>query len=593
MSPPTEQLIRDYLNRLSVAAQGRLNRDDRRALMDRTRGYIEHSTGLSGPATALEVAGVLSRLGDPALVVAHEVQRLAEIRGAAGEPLPAPRIRRLARAVRRELGRLGASWHWPARPGNLADLHAVLTSKRSGAGGSEAGRPGETDFGARDVTEQGASAGDELAETAGTQAAAMRTADPQIGGTGTTDPQASGTGIAGTPIADMPTAGPVVPEPVSGLEALGLVGRRQDDAGGAQEGPPSNAGPGGFTPAGPGTLAGLIPAQARESASANGVPPEAAVSGRFARAGRPASAAPQGPRWPHDPAIRRDAAGSGRARQDAEDQAGVEAEDQAGVEAEDQAGVEAEDQAGVEAEDQAGVEAEDQADELAVLSAVDLAGEVAERPVVAGLTPEAAQSDARPGADARAESDIGGLSAGGTSDLPADYPTRVDPTGVDLTAVDLSEVDPTAVDLTAVEMEATEGPRPARIRRASAAVVGWTRDKTLESVATILLGLGGVIFPPIWLLGAMVALASKVWDYRDKWVGLAVPIVLTIVGTAAGLILTGSQSSFGHDLHVGWVSADVSSRISAALGAIYLAWRSVRGRRPDAGPPWNKPHRVG
>ena len=81
MSPPTEQLIRDYVSRLSVAAQGRLSRDDRRALLDRTRGYIEHTTGLSGPATALEVAAALSRLGDPALVVAHEVQRLAEIRG--------------------------------------------------------------------------------------------------------------------------------------------------------------------------------------------------------------------------------------------------------------------------------------------------------------------------------------------------------------------------------------------------------------------------------------------------------------------------------------------------------------------------------
>jgi hypothetical protein len=111
-------------------------------------------------------------------------------------------------------------------------------------------------------------------------------------------------------------------------------------------------------------------------------------------------------------------------------------------------------------------------------------------------------------------------------------------------------------------------------------------------VATILLGLGGAIFPPVWLLGVVVALASRVWDYRDKWVGLAIPIVLTIVGTAAGLILTGSQSSFRNDLHVAWVSADISSRVSALLGASYLAWRSVRGKRPDAVPPWNKPRRI-
>ncbi len=113
MSPPTEQLIRDYIRRLSVAAQGRLSRDDRRDLLDRTRGYIENTTGLSGPVTALEVAAALSRLGDPALVVAHEVQRLAEVRGDTGEPPPPPRLSRLARPGPREPGRFGASWHWP------------------------------------------------------------------------------------------------------------------------------------------------------------------------------------------------------------------------------------------------------------------------------------------------------------------------------------------------------------------------------------------------------------------------------------------------------------------------------------------------
>ena len=73
------------------------------------------------------------------------------------------------------------------------------------------------------------------------------------------------------------------------------------------------------------------------------------------------------------------------------------------------------------------------------------------------------------------------------------------------------------------DAEASEASRLVGVRRMSTAVVAWSREKTLESVATILLGVGGVIFPPIWLLGAVVALASKVWDYRDKWVGLAGP----------------------------------------------------------------------
>jgi hypothetical protein len=498
MSPPAEQLIRGYIRRLSVAAQGRLNREQLRALKERTRGHIEHNTGLSGPATTLEVAGVLSRLGDPALVVAHELQRLAGTGGDAGEPPPAPRINRLARASWHWPARLGASWHWRARPGSLAHPHAVLTGGRADAAGSNAA-PEEANVGARDLTERGAGAGDEPAETTGTQAA------------------------------DAHAAGPVDPRPVSGLEALGLIGSRQDAPGGPA-GALSDAGPGGSTPVGPGSLAELIPAQAGESADLNGTLPEAAAQGRFARAGQPAAAAPQRPSWPHGPAIRRDAADAGQARQDAADEAAVEAEDQAAV-------------------DKA------EADGLAVVNDPGTAGELAE-----GLGPGYA--------DQRAAGEV--VASGGPS------------TG-ELTAVDLPAVDP----------ETGAYPRFPRIRRASAAVVRWTRDKTLESVATILLGLGGVIFPPIWLLGAMLALASKVWDYRDKWLGLAIPIVLTIVGTAAGLILAGSQTSFGYDVHIGWVSADIASRVSAALSAAYLAWRSVHGRRPDAVPPWNKPYHVG
>ncbi len=488
MSPPTEQLIRDYIKRLSVAAQGRLSRDDRRALVDRTRGYIEQTTGLSGPATALEVAAALSRLGDPALVVAHEAQRLAETRGDTDEPPPPPRLGRLARVGPREPGRLSASWHWPARPGNLADLHALLTSGRARGAGSGTARPGEPDDDG-DVARRGAGIGEEVAQT----------------------------------------TGPGAPAPVSGLEALGLVGSGQDGPGDAT-GASSDAGPGGLTPAGPGPLAELIPAQAGESAGLNGTLPEAGAEGRFAGARRPAAAAPQRPSWPHGPAIRRDAAEAGQARQDAEAEAAVDAEIQA-----------------------AGEKAETNG--LAVVGSQGSAGDVVEGLVV-GYADQGVRGEAVPSA---------GPSTG------------------EMTVVDLPAIDP----------ESGTAPRFGRIRRASAAVVGWTRGKTLESVATILLGLGGVIFPPVWLLGAMVALASKVWDYRDKWVGLAVPIVLTIVGTAVGVILAGSQTSFGHDLHVGWVSADISSRVSAALSASYLAWRSVHGRRPDAVPPWNDPYHVG
>jgi hypothetical protein len=121
-------------------------------------------------------------------------------------------------------------------------------------------------------------------------------------------------------------------------------------------------------------------------------------------------------------------------------------------------------------------------------------------------------------------------------------------------------------------------------------VGGWSRRHKLEAVAIALLGLGGAIFPPVWLAGAAVALASRLWDYRDKWLALALPILLTVIGTAAG-IAVGSRVSFGRGMHEAWVFAVDFSRVTAVLSACYLSWRAARGPRPPAVPPWDKPHR--
>ncbi len=107
-----------------------------------------------------------------------------------------------------------------------------------------------------------------------------------------------------------------------------------------------------------------------------------------------------------------------------------------------------------------------------------------------------------------------------------------------------------------------------------------------------MLGLGGAIYPPVWLLGAVLALASGLWDYRDKWVGLGAPLLLTVIATAAGAAAAGSQGTVGQHLHLAWVFADIASRGCAVLGAVYLAWRSARERKPPQNPPWNKPRRV-
>jgi hypothetical protein len=80
MEPTAEQLIRDYLNRLSVAARTRLRSDDRRAFLARTRELIERRSGSPATADPGQVQDVLSSLGEPVAAVENEYARLAAVR---------------------------------------------------------------------------------------------------------------------------------------------------------------------------------------------------------------------------------------------------------------------------------------------------------------------------------------------------------------------------------------------------------------------------------------------------------------------------------------------------------------------------------
>ena len=76
-------------------------------------------------------------------------------------------------------------------------------------------------------------------------------------------------------------------------------------------------------------------------------------------------------------------------------------------------------------------------------------------------------------------------------------------------------------------------------------VIQWVRRHPLEAVAVVLLGLGGLIYPPIWLIGALVATFSKAWSISDKWIGLALPVFLVIVGIVVEVSLT-APSALDH-----------------------------------------------
>lgn len=336
MSPPTEQLIRDYLNRLSVAARGRLGSEDRQALVMRTRDFIERNASEIRAANPMQIAALLSGLGDPGALVDQEVARLAAARG---ETVTAPAARngRLAGALRRRSGT--ASWHWPRAAGS-PHLQTQLLNGGAPEPAEDAGTP------LASVPEQRA-AGDLLT--------AVHPAES-------------------TPVSDQP-----------------------DD-------------------------------------------------GSFGR-----------PVWPS-----------------------------------------------------------------AVIS----------RPVASSGPAGAATA--------------------------AETPPR----------------------------------QPPAIAGLARTLLGRARAHPLEAVAATVLGLGGAAYPPVWLLGAVVALASRVWDYRDKWVGLAGPVLLLVVGTVAGVSLGHRHAALRSYVHEGWIYIDVLSRVGALLGAGYLVWRVSHARSAPQAPPWNRPHRV-
>jgi len=135
--------------------------------------------------------------------------------------------------------------------------------------------------------------------------------------------------------------------------------------------------------------------------------------------------------------------------------------------------------------------------------------------------------------------------------------------------------------------QAAAGPA-AVVRRAAV----LARRHPLECAAVIVLGLGGLIYPPAWLAGAALALLSRLWDIKDKMTGLAVPAVLAIVG-GAGLAMGSSHTSGGAYLHEAVTIGGYLIRAASVLGAAYLAWRVHRGQRQPATPPWRRQYQSG
>jgi hypothetical protein len=131
------------------------------------------------------------------------------------------------------------------------------------------------------------------------------------------------------------------------------------------------------------------------------------------------------------------------------------------------------------------------------------------------------------------------------------------------------------------------------LRRLVLGITELVIQNKVEIFAVVLLGLGGALYPPIWILGALFALPSRKWDIRDKFLGITFPVVVVVVGTVLVLVLGGQQSSFARYAYEAWLGAERLSRIAALSGALYLVWGLWRGRRDPKQPPWNVPHKLG
>ena len=121
----------------------------------------------------------------------------------------------------------------------------------------------------------------------------------------------------------------------------------------------------------------------------------------------------------------------------------------------------------------------------------------------------------------------------------------------------------------------------------SAARLG--RAHVRESVAVLLLGIGGLILPfPFWLLGALVAVFSRLWDVRDKAVAWGGPLVVALLGSVITALIRGGTANvvmiYTHALSVDF---GLLVRAGCLLCAAYLAWRVYQGPRVKV-PPWQR-----
>ena len=115
------------------------------------------------------------------------------------------------------------------------------------------------------------------------------------------------------------------------------------------------------------------------------------------------------------------------------------------------------------------------------------------------------------------------------------------------------------------------------------------RGHLLESVAVVMIGLGGALLPfPFWLAGALVAMFSRLWDGKDKLLALTGPVLVDLLGSVLSAVLIGGRANaIAIYMHALRVETSLWIRLGCVLTALYLGWRVSQGRRVKI-PPWQR-----
>ena len=127
----------------------------------------------------------------------------------------------------------------------------------------------------------------------------------------------------------------------------------------------------------------------------------------------------------------------------------------------------------------------------------------------------------------------------------------------------------------------------------TASVGRLAREHVRETVAILLLGLGGLILPyPFWPIGADAAMFSRLRDVKDKLLAFAGPLLVTLAISVLVALFVGGHGRnvieiYFHAVHLGF---GLLIRVGSVITAAYLAWRVSQGPRFKV-PPWRHQRR--